>query len=179
MMDIKILEADDVLNFTENNVIIITCIKIIPLIIFELPSGQLLTSVQFDSCRSFYDSCVYLRCACFHAHKMLKASGVDGYGTNRSKLHPLLDTYGEGTYECIRRTEPPYDFYLDDQLLELHGILPDPEYGNITIVAVPKEIRCNFCAFTQKLHGPLRNGETREVYSVPYTHLTLPTNSEG
>jgi hypothetical protein len=145
IMGIKTLDINDVFEFVDNDMISITCIKIIPQIIFKLPSGEILVSIPFDCCRTINDGLVYIRGACFVAHQKMKVLGIDGYGTKKCKIHPLIDTYGEGQYEYPRFTDPPYDFYLNGEELDTRDILSDPGYDDITIIAEQKEIMCNNC----------------------------------
>lgn len=137
---IKNLKLDDVLEFNDD-VIKITCIKFEPQIIFELPTGELLVSISFGRCNSFYD----VLGMCFKAHIKLKDIGENGYGTNKPKIHTLINTYtycGHVTFSP-NSGEQAYDFYNNGKLLDLYDILEDPGDDNLVIVAVPKQVYCS------------------------------------
>lgn len=97
---VKTLQPDDVLELS-GSTITISCIKdASSMIFFKLSSGECLMSVLFESCRSWFDRRVYVRGACFEAHKKLKEFGKDGYGTPNTKIHPLLNTYKSHGHEA-------------------------------------------------------------------------------
>jgi hypothetical protein len=165
LCDTKILEPDAVLE-SEDAVISITCVKIVvPQITFELPDGEFLVSVPFEICKSWHDRQVYLLGACFEAHKKLRELGKDGYGTDRTKIHLLIDTYFCNGLENPRPGGGEHPYFFRDKngkKLDIYDILKDPKDDNLTIVAVPKKVYCsNYCK--TKFHGPMRIGERREV----------------
>lgn len=173
VLDLKNLKSDDVLELTGES-LKITCIKIVvPQIYFELPDGKLLVSIPFDSCKSWHDKKVYVIGACFEAHKKLKELGKDGYGTERTKIHPFINIYRydcSETHHCNenlhRRGLHPYPYiYIfrdkNDNLLSSYDILEDPGNDNVKVIAIPKQVFCGNCK--TKFYGPLRDGEQRKV----------------
>ena len=164
VFELKNLEPDDILESEEESIKIIS-IKIVPQISFELPLGEFLVSVPFDSCNSWRDGQVYVIGACFEAHKKLRELGKDGYGTDKTKIHPLIDTYlccGHET-PCHHGEEHPYVFRdKNDKVLNIYDILEDPGDDNLIIVAVPKQVYCYHLREIQ-FHGPLRDGQRRKI----------------
>jgi hypothetical protein len=156
------LKSDNVLKLDEE-LIKITCVKIIePNIIFKSPDGELLVSIPFEICRSWYDNKVYLIGACFEAHKQLKREGKDGYGTDRPKVHPLIDTSISDGNEIPRPGggTNPYVFHdKNDKEMDLYDVLEDLENENMTIIAIPQKVYCSNCIFD--FQGPLRDGQQR------------------
>ena len=159
---IKNLESNDVLE-SDSDVIKITCIKIVPQILFETQTGELLVSVPFQNCRSLFDRQVYLISACFEAHKKLEELDKDGYGIGKTKIHALIKTYIDSGCEipCSHYREYPYVYHdKNGKLLDLYDILEDPGDDNLIIVAHPKEVYCyHVCDIN--FHGSLRNGQRR------------------
>lgn len=160
----KTLQPDDVLD-SYGSTITISCIKDqSSMIFFKLSSGECLVSVLFESCRSWFDQRVYVRGACFEAHKKLKEFGGDGYGTHKSKIHPLLDTYKSNGHEAPCAGAHPYDFHDENDVpFDLDDVLEDPGDGYLIIVAVPKQVYCGPHCDT-RVCGPLRQGECRRFY---------------
>jgi hypothetical protein len=159
---IKNLEPDDILNLEEDSNKIIS-IKIDPQVIFELSSGELLVSVSFDNCKSWrfpndslYPGKVNLKCACLEANKKLRGLGKDGYGTDKTKIHPLIDAcYDIYVYETLL-----YVFHdKNGKEMNNRDEIEDPGDDNVIIVAEPKELYCDICEI--KFQGPLRIGEQR------------------
>ena len=158
---LKNLEPDDILNLDEDSNKIIS-IKIDPQVIFELSSGELLVSVSFDSCKSWrlpndilYPGKVNVLCACLEANKKLRRLGKDGYGTDKTKICPLIDI----CYDiCVYA--PLYVFHdKNGKEMNKDDEIEDPGDNNVTFVAEPKELYCDICEI--KFHGPLRIGEQR------------------
>jgi hypothetical protein len=165
VFEIKNLEPHDIIE-SNDKMIKIMCVKIVePHITFELPDGEFLVSVPFEICKSWHDRQVYLLGACFEAHKKLRELGTDGYGTDRTKIHLLIDTYFCNGLENPRPGGGEHAYFFRDKngkKLDIYDILKDPKDDNLTIVAVPKKVYCsNYCK--TKFHGPMRIGERREV----------------
>lgn len=161
---IKILSADDILE-SNDKLINITSIKIEPNIIFELPNGDFLVSIPVESCKSRLNNGIYVLGACFEAHKKLRKLGKDGYGTYRTKIHALIDTYMSRDQEipCHHGREHPYIFRNKNGFpLRIHDVLEDPGDDNLTIVAIPRQIYCIFCS--TKIYGPLRFEEQKKKF---------------
>ena len=155
--------------YSESIVLSITCIKIfVPHISFELPSGEFLVSIPYESCntrcKTWPETNVHVIHACFEAHKKLRTLGVDGYGTDRTKVHPLLNTFYQYDMEFPCDMEHPY-FFRDKNggLLELNDVLENPENDNLIIVAVPRKVTCRHGCYTDFI-GPLYDGERRKVF---------------
>ena len=164
VLGIKNLEIDDVLDFT-SDVINIICIKVIvPKVIFKLQSGELLVSIPFEDCKTFYEKQVNVSSACFGAHQKLKELGKDGYGTKRTKKQPLFDTYTCFGRETSNGEECSLYILRDKNGKSLFGsdVLENPGDENLIIVVVPEQIYCNHCYGTN-FHGPLHEGEKRIV----------------
>jgi hypothetical protein len=182
VLELNNLKPDDILEFKGDSLKIV-CIKIVvPQIYFELPDGKLLVSIPFDSCKSWHDKKVYVIGACFEAHKKLKELGKDGYGTERTKIHPFINIY---KYDCcethcnethhgndnnyrrggLHPYPYPYIYVFRDKnnnLLSSYDVLEDPGNDNVKVIAVPKQVFCSNNCKT-KFYGPLRNGEQRKV----------------
>jgi hypothetical protein len=162
---LKNLDPDDVLDSDEDSIKII-CVKIDPQIFFNLPDGELLVSIPFDSCHSWRDGQVYLIGACFEAHKKLIKLGKDGYGTAKTKIHPLVNTYFRGNHEIPNphSRANPY-IYRDENKkeIDLNDVLENSGDENLFIVAYPKEVYCFHLCESKFFHGPLRIGEQRKV----------------
>lgn len=160
----KTLQPGDVLDLG-GSTITISCIKdASSMIFFKLLSGEFLVSVSFESCRSWFDQRVYVRGACFEAHKKLKELGEDGYGTPNTKIHPLLVTYMSNGHEVPCDGEHPYDFHDENGVpFDLDDVLEDPGDGYLTIVVVPKQVYCGTHCDT-RICGPLRQGEYPRFY---------------
>ena len=158
----KILQPGDVLE-SDSDTITITCIKIVPRIIFMQPDGEILVSIPFETCRSMFNGEVFVRGAALEAHKKLKEIGEDGYGTHRTKVHPLLVTYMCNGCEVPCCAEHPHDFrHENGEPLDLDDVLEDPGDGNVTVVVVPKRVYCHDCV--TKICGPLRIGDRRRSF---------------
>lgn len=159
---IRNLKPNDVLD-SNDELITITCIKIVPMIIFESEDGEILVSVPFESCRSEYTNRVTVFSACYEAHKKLKELGNYGYGTNKTMIQPFIDTYMHGgqefpTDDCLNS----YVFYINETRLELNYTLDDPENDGLTIVAVPILKYCTHCAI--EIYGPWLISEQKHLY---------------
>jgi hypothetical protein len=162
----NVLQSDDVLK-SDDKMILITCIQFIPHISFELPTGETLVTIPFDSCKSSIDSFVYLLRACFEAHKELKDSVKDGYGTYITKIHPLLDTYICNGHE-IPKKDHPYVFYdKKGTLLKFREKLKEPEHDNLIIVAVQRKVYCYQCQMNA--NGILHDEEQRNIFNESIT----------
>ena len=152
---IKNLEPYDILEFDED-LVKITCVKIDPQIIFELPGGEFLVSVSFYGCNLLHkpwDVNVCVNDACFYADQKLMDLDKDGNRTYKFKIHPLHNNI-EGNYVFRDKS---------GKELDMLDILEDPGDENILIVAVPKEVvYCNDCETT--FSGPLRNGGVRKYF---------------
>jgi hypothetical protein len=149
------LDPDDILEFIEDRVTI-TCVKIDPHVVFELPGGEFLVSVSFSCCNIWYKSWgvdICLNDACHCANQKLMEMDKDGYGSYRFKIHPLHN-YTETNYVFRDKNGKGLDMFEK---------LEDPGDENMLIVAVPKEVvYCNDCETS--FRGPLRNGEERKYF---------------
>lgn len=163
VLGFKNLEPNDVLD-SDSISFKITCLKIfVPQISFVLPSGESLVSIPFEDCKQLYDLCVCFFDVCFRAHKKLTELGKDGYGTHKTKIQPMINTYKWGGRKTFCLNEN-YSYILCNNgiLLKYYDVLKIPEDDNLIIVVVPEQVYCNHCCGT-KFHGPLRVGEQRKV----------------
>jgi hypothetical protein len=165
VFEIKNLEPHDVIE-SNDDMIKIMCIKIVePHITFELPDGEFLVSVPFDSCKSWsspWGENIYVIDACYEADKRLNEIGKNGYGTDKTKIYPFCDIRIYIDYE-----NSPWWYYIfrdkNGNELDMYEVLDIPEDDNLLIVADPKEVYCSHNCET-KFHGPLRIGEERKVF---------------
>ena len=143
VLDHKILKHDDIIEF-DDDVILITCINVVPQITFVLSSGEFLVSIPFDICETSYSSHVSFYNLHLRAHIKLKELGKDGYKTDKTKIHSFFCNSKTRKLGGINQKDP-YLFHKNGKLLDLHDDLEDPGNEDLIIVATPNELYCDYC----------------------------------